>query len=385
MTELVPLKHVATVIAGQAPPSEQVLDLANGLPFVQGNAEFGVVSPTARYECSTPSKIAQTGDILLSVRAPVGAMNVADQRYGIGRGLAAIRPTISNDARFVAYAIRANLQYLHAASTGTTFAAISADDLRSLRIPLPPLQEQRRIADFLDDQVTLLDRAIHLRQQQVALSRGRERALVREIVAGSEDPSRDAPSDAPWIARLHEQAEARPLGRTITLQRGVDLIADDRVEGVTPVVTTGGIAGYHNESIVGQSGVVIGRYGTVGSVFWVEGEHWPHNTTLYVKDYKGNLAKYVYYLLQAYPYERLQARAAVPGVNRNDMHRDLMPWLPLELQAHAVSLLNDSMEKAAVLTRLMERSIGLLAERKQALITAAVTGEFDVATARSAA
>src|ERR1700676_900166 len=94
------LKDVARIDAGQSPPSSDVRDISHGLPFLQGNAEFGNRHPFPRYECASPPKQAQIGDILLSVRAPVGALNVTDRPYGIGRGLASIRAR-GSDSQFV--------------------------------------------------------------------------------------------------------------------------------------------------------------------------------------------------------------------------------------------------------------------------------------------
>src|SRR5690349_19158184 len=106
MTNRTPLRYMATVLAGQAPPSDAVQDLSDGQPFIQGNAEFGERYPRAKYQCETATKVAEPGDLLISVRAPVGALNSADQRYGIGRGLAALRVRSGVDPRFFAYALR---------------------------------------------------------------------------------------------------------------------------------------------------------------------------------------------------------------------------------------------------------------------------------------
>lgn len=89
------LPHVANIIMGQSPPGETYNTAGNRLPFFQGKAEFGEVHPTVRKWCSKPNKIAEAGDVLLSIRAPVGPTNVANQQCAIGRGLAAIRPLMS--------------------------------------------------------------------------------------------------------------------------------------------------------------------------------------------------------------------------------------------------------------------------------------------------
>ena len=103
------LKYAAEILAGQSPPSERVEPLGSDLPFLQGNAEFGQRSPTARFQCRTAPKRCRPGDILISVRAPVGAMNWADRAYGIGRGLMAVRPLPGTDVRFLWWLIDALL------------------------------------------------------------------------------------------------------------------------------------------------------------------------------------------------------------------------------------------------------------------------------------
>lgn len=148
---LVPLSDVTTVIAGQSPPGHTYNDNGVGLPFFQGKTDFGEVHPIARKWCTAPKKIAECGDILISVRAPVGPTNVADSRCCIGRGLAAIRPDGTVALRdFVLWSLRHRETKLVAMGQGSTFAAISQKNLKSLQIPLPPLEEQRRIVGILN-------------------------------------------------------------------------------------------------------------------------------------------------------------------------------------------------------------------------------------------
>ncbi len=167
----VDLGSVATIVAGQSPPGSSYNDKGNGLPFFQGKAEFGEIYPTPVKWCTAPTKLAEAGDILISVRAPVGPTNLAAERCCIGRGLAAIRPNSNKtDARFIHWALIAARSTLERKGNGSTFAAINRNDLASLRIPLPPLDEQRRI-------VGLLDRAAEIRRRADAA-----RAKVRAII-----------------------------------------------------------------------------------------------------------------------------------------------------------------------------------------------------------
>ncbi len=110
------------------------------------------------------------------------------------------------------------------------------------------------------------------------------------------------------------------LGEILTLKRGYDLPHSNRKDGDVPVVSSSGITGYHNVAKIDGPAVVTGRYGTLGEVYYVEGECWPLNTALYVQDFKGNRPKFVYYFLQSVLKGMQSDKAAVPGVNRNDLH-----------------------------------------------------------------
>ena len=143
----VPLAELADVTMGQSPDSTIVGEGDYGLPFLQGSAEFGRISPTSLLRCARPPREAKAGSILISVRAPVGQMNAADQDYCIGRGLGAFaaKPGIANTS-YLKHAVERNLPWLHRRSQGSTFAAISADDLRCLPVPRQSPQRQDEIA-----------------------------------------------------------------------------------------------------------------------------------------------------------------------------------------------------------------------------------------------
>ena len=110
------------------------------------------------------------------------------------------------------------------------------------------------------------------------------------------------------------------LGEVVNLKRGYDLPKRLRTNGPFPIVSSSGITGAHSEAKVDPPGVVTGRYGTLGAVWYVDEPYWPLNTTLYVQDFKGNDERFIAYLLESLDLGSLVSSAAVPGINRNHLH-----------------------------------------------------------------
>jgi type I restriction enzyme S subunit len=148
--KFVSLASLADVTMGQSPGADLCNTNDKGLPFLQGCAEFGARNPQAAVFCDPPLRTAKAGSVLISVRAPVGSMNYADQDYCIGRGLGAFKakPSVSNTI-FLKHAVEHNAVYLHRRSQGSTFAAVSTDDVRTVPIPAFSVSKQNEIAAIL--------------------------------------------------------------------------------------------------------------------------------------------------------------------------------------------------------------------------------------------
>ena len=110
------------------------------------------------------------------------------------------------------------------------------------------------------------------------------------------------------------------LGDVVNLKRGYDLPQSARVAGSFPVVSSSGVTDFHAEAKVKAPGVVTGRYGTLGQVFYIKSDYWPLNTSLYVQDFKGNDPRFIAYFLGSLSFGSQNAAGAVPGVNRNHLH-----------------------------------------------------------------
>ncbi len=131
---------------------------------------------------------------------------------------------------------------------------------------------------------------------------------------------------------MQENWKQGTLGDIITLQRGFDLPERERQKGFVPIVSSSGVTGYHNVAKVKGPGVVTGRYGTLGEVFFIKENFWPLNTTLFVRDFKGNDPFFISSLLRTLDLARQNSAGAVPGVNRNALHLlpVCIPSLPIQ-------------------------------------------------------
>lgn len=181
-----PLGDVARLKMGQSPPGSLVTDLDAGLPFLQGNAEFGIRCPKATLQCDEAARRSAPGDSLISVRAPVGATNRADRAYGIGRGLAAVVFDLV-DPDFGHHALVHRSRDLQRISQGTTFSAVGRTELASLQLPVPPLDEQRRIAEILD----IIDETIQATERVISKHARTRAGLAGDLL----DPTGLAPDE----------------------------------------------------------------------------------------------------------------------------------------------------------------------------------------------
>ncbi|MEO8008451.1 MAG: restriction endonuclease subunit S [Betaproteobacteria bacterium] len=130
------------------------------------------------------------------------------------------------------------------------------------------------------------------------------------------------------------------LGEVVNLKRGYDLPRNDRVPGPFPIVSSSGITDHHAEAKVSGPGVITGRYGTLGEVFYVEEDFWPLNTSLYVQDFKGNDRRFISYFLRQLNFGTRNAAGAVPGVNRNHLHAIDVRITPLPVQRTIAGILS---------------------------------------------
>jgi len=213
------LPQVASINMGQSPPGSSYNEEQRGLPFFQGKADFGERYPTVRVWCTDPKKVAQAGDVLMSVRAPIGPTNVAADICSIGRGLAAISPLGGVPTDFVLYGLRLLEPELALRGTGSTFTAINKNDLHEIFFNVPPLAEQQRIVAQLERLLARVDAARERLAKLPALLKRFRQAVLAAACSGrlTED----------WrVGRLQEETVASLLER-ISGHRAITEVRSD--------------------------------------------------------------------------------------------------------------------------------------------------------------
>jgi len=250
MTELGPLPkewrvvrlgEVAAILMGQSPPSESYNSEGIGLPFLQGKAEFGEVYPTPIKWCSRPLRISPPGAILLSVRAPVGDVNLAPFQCCIGRGLAAICANEKVDTAFLFHWLRLAKPKLEEHGTGTTFQSINRNVLENFPIPLPPLPEQRAIAHVL----RTVQRAKEATEGVIAALKELKKSLMQHLFTYGPVPvtkrervplqeTEIGPIPAHWrVVRLGEVLQLMRNGLTYRQERNHKGVPVTRIETIS--------------------------------------------------------------------------------------------------------------------------------------------------------
>ena len=186
--------------------------------------------------------------------------------------------------------------------------------------------------------------------------------------------------DAARLTSLPSGWFIKQLKWAITFQRGHDLPTEDRHEGSVPVISGAGISGWHDTAIATGPGIVTGRYGTIGSFYLIETDYWPLNTALYSIDLHSNDPVFLRYMLEplAPLFELNAAKSAVPGVDRSDIHAIRVAVPPLQTQRAIADYLDRETTRLDALLAAKERLLGLLAEKRRALITHAVTRGLDL-------
>ncbi|WP_175628173.1 restriction endonuclease subunit S [Thioalkalivibrio denitrificans] len=291
-----------------------------------GDVLFGTVRPNLRSHGYVPEQ-------------PVGELVAST-------GFSVIRPRDGiSDGKYLFFSILGHEVYAQSvnAAVGSNYPAVNDRDVRQFRIFAPPLEEQKKIAQILDS----LDTQIRRTEALIAKLERIKQGLLTDLLTRGIDQNgqlRPAPDQAPHLykdsplGRIPKSWHTRSLGETLRLQRGFDITVASQTAGDYPVVSSSGITSYHNQYMVKGPGVVTGRKGKLGLTHYIESNFWPHDTSLWVKDFHGNNKKFAVILLDSLRLGRFDAATSVPTLNRNFVHPLLVSVPPVDEQNRIVEM-----------------------------------------------
>ena len=274
------------------------------------------------YKRWTRRLVPKRGDVILTREAPLGDVGKirTDDLIFLGQRLYHFRPDPKKlDSDFLLYALMApDLQgQIRAFGSGSTVEHMRLGDIPSLEINVPPLSVQRRIAGIL----SAYDDLIENNQRRIKILEEMARSLYREWFVHFRFPGHDKVKMVPsLLGPIPQGWELGRLDDIIVLQRGFDLPKAERFDGSIPIYAATGVVGFHNEAKVKAPGIVTGRSGTIGDVLYVQEDFWPLNTALWVKEFPKSEPLYAYYVLSSLDLRQFNSGAAVPTLNRNDIH-----------------------------------------------------------------
>jgi len=389
------MKFCDTLIMGQSPEGASVNADGDGVLFLQGNADFGALHPSPTVATRQPEKLCRAGDVLVSVRAPVGAVNLADQEYAIGRGLCAIRPR-EHDSLFLRYLLTTQADALNSLATGTTFTAVSTQQVGNLQVALPPPAEQRRIAGYLDEATGKVDRLVALRRQQMELLREQRAALIQQAVTRGLNPN--APlkdSGVPWIGQIPRDWQLFPL-RAVLTERG-EFNTDLRTTNFLSVLKDIGVVPYEEREasgnkkseemekykIIHPGDIVANRMNLIFGSVGLSSHFGCSSTEYYVLRARNASVDTRFYglIFQSKAFQR-----SLVGIGSGILaHRMriyyealktvLLPVPSFSEQQEIVAHVEKENERCEALHHSYERQLDLLTEYKAALVHECVTGQ----------
>lgn len=346
-----------------------------GLPIVRIAQLTDPDGPVDRYPDGLPEHyLIRDGDLIFSWSATLMTLMWDRGPAYLNQHLFRVvaRPGVSLE--FLHHLLAFNLDALSARAHGTTMRHITRSDLLPFRVAIPSLCEQRRIANLLDT----VDEALHnTRRLLVKLGRISEGLLTDLLTRGVNGSGtlRD-PAIAPDEFTQTPDGliptcwRTSTLGSEFTLQRGFDITVNQQRHGEVPVVSSSGITSLHDTAMDAGPGVVTGRKGKLGDVYLVHGEFWPHDTTLWVKDFHGNDPAFAALFLRSLRLERFDAATSVPTLNRNFIHPLSVSIPPLGEQRRIVTIMAAADDRITREQRVLRKLLML----KQGLANVLLTG-----------
>jgi type I restriction enzyme, S subunit len=344
------VKELGDIVTG-ATPSTKRKDFYGG--------SYNLISPTdldkGKYITSAHKQLTKLGfeqcrslpknSILVGCIGNVGKLGiVGDKISATNQQINALICNDDNNAEFIYYCFEKNRKLLKDSAVKTTIPILNKTNFGNLKLSVPILPVQRRISHIL----SIVQKAIEQQEKIIQTTTEMMKTLMNKLFT---EGLRGEPQKQTEIGPIPESWEDVPFEKLATLQRGKDLTRAQFRDGLVPVAGSNGVIGFHDTAISKAPGVTVGRSGSAGKVTVYDRDFWPHNTTLYVRDFHGNNPHFVGYYLKFLDLSRFKTGASVPTLDRNSF-KTLPVIVPsLMEQEHIVEVLDSVGNKIEIVER----------------------------------
>lgn len=376
----VTIEDLGQVVTGRTPPSSKPEMFGSEYPFITpSDMSFGLRRVT------TERSISLVGSLALGrIKLPPKSVAFVCIGATIGKVCLTFEDSFTNQQinsivvdcdrhspEFVYYLMLGMVDKVKALAGGAATPIVNKSSFCGISVSIPPIETQSKIAFIL----SAYDDLIENNTRRIEILEEMARRLYEEWFVQFRFPGHEG------VEFTDSSLGLIPVGWTvgclqdvITLQRGFDLPVQHRLAGSVPIISATGIGGSHVEAKVKGPGVVTGRSGSIGKVMYVHDDHWPLNTTLWGANYPLGSTLFAYYVLSSIDLKGFNVGAAVPTLNRNDIH-----GLPVNIPPKEIV---QSFEKVAEplhnLTEKLRRKNANLRAQRDLLLPKLISGEIDV-------
>lgn len=304
----------------------------------------------------------EVGDVLFAMIGTIGNPVLIENEPKFAIKNVALFKKSKNSSKYLLYFLKSDsvIQKMQSESKGATQKFVSLGYLRNLEIPIPPLSEQQAIVKKLDAAFALIDQAKANIEKNIQNAKELFQSKLNQI-----------------FSQKGEGWEEKKFEEICILQRGFDLPAQSRNKGSFPLVSSNGTTDYISDFKVKGPGVTTGRSGTIGKVHYISEDFWPLNTSLYIKDFRGNFEKYIFYFLNSIDILKFASGAGVPTLNRNNLHSEIFFFHnSLETQQQIVLQLDALSQQTNLLQEKYRQKLQNLEELRKSILEKAFKGEL---------
>jgi len=416
--QITKLKYFTNVNMGQSVDSSTVDVINNGVPFLQGNAEFGDLNPKEKHYTTEPKKIANKNEILISVRAPVGDLNIADKKYCIGRGLCAIQP--KNNLFYLYELLKTSKVYFDKISTGSTYDSISTKDLKNIKLPKPTEEEQQKIASFLYQKTAEIDKIINKKENLIDHLKKYKKSVITEAVTKGKlgdkyinetgelvDEIEMKDSGIEWIGEIPEYSDVIPFKRISIITSAKRIHEKDYRDKGIPFYRSKEVVrlskrlkaearNYISKELFNKiknrygipkkGDILITSIGTIGQVWVCDGRDFYYkdgNITQIILESNNYInSKFIKYCFDSNlikkQYEKMSAGSTLQALTIEKIKELLIIQSDKKIKINIVNYLDNKIQEINMLIKKTKQSIEKYKEYKKSLIFEAVTGKIDL-------